>query len=347
MDNKFVSSSAAEDVLKQQTVGLVHLSDFRKRRAEALDRRDSEGPNGGAGGASPQSGVAPKKKKKKKKPSAKAKLSFGVDEDDESGVSSAPVSQPKEASQVGSENEKNNPKKRLVANSGVAIAPKALTKTTLLRETQTQEQLRKIFEATREAVKATEIIIPYVFYDGTNVPGGSCRVKKGDHIWFFLDKARKVGAELGVGGDKSRRDWARVSVDDLMLVRDGLIIPHHYDFYYFLSNNILGFNGPIFDYSSQPTAATPVSVDEIATAETSAYDPFDRSTKASDKGPRFPAAELEGAQDDPTITKVVDRRWYERNKHIFPASVWEEYTPEKEFSKIRRKDAEGNAFFFT
>jgi protein FAM50 len=39
-----------------------------------------------------------------------------------------------------------------------------------------------------------------------------------------LDKARKVGAELG--GDKSRRDWARVSVDDLMLVRGEVILPH-------------------------------------------------------------------------------------------------------------------------
>jgi len=26
---------------------------------------------------------------------------------------------------------------------------------------------------------------------------------------------------------------------------------------------------------------------------------------------------------------VVERRWYERNKHIFPASRWEVYDPEK------------------
>lgn len=150
-----------------------------------------------------------------------------MDEDeDDSRLSSAPTPRPDGAPNVRSDNEKKSAKSRLVPNSGVAVAPKALTKTTLLRETQTQEQLRRIFETTREAVKATEIMIPYVFYDGTNIPGGSCRVKKGDHIWFFLDKARKVGAELGAGGDKSRRDWARVSVDDLMLVRDGLIIPH-------------------------------------------------------------------------------------------------------------------------
>jgi len=68
-----------------------------------------------------------------------------------------------------------------------------------------------------------------VFYDGTNIPGGIVRVKKGDHVWLFLDKSRKVGAKLGVGADKmanARRAWARVSVDDLMLVRGSLIIPH-------------------------------------------------------------------------------------------------------------------------
>lgn len=61
----------------------------------------------------------------------------------------------------------------------------------------------------------------------------------------------------------------------------------------------------------------------------------------------MPEYELEGFSDDPTITKVVDRRWYERNKHIFPASAWTEYTPDKDLSKAQRKDTEGNAFFFS
>ena len=52
-------------------------------------------------------------------------------------------------------------------------------------------------------------------------------MKKGDFIWVFLDRSRKVGAELGVGEKaNSNREWARVGVDDLMLVRGGLIIPH-------------------------------------------------------------------------------------------------------------------------
>jgi len=77
----------------------------------------------------------------------------------------------------------------------------------------------------QEAVKATDFILPFVFYDGTDAPGGSIRMKKGDQVWLFLDRARKVGAEQYSSAGKSMRQWARVSVDDLMLVRGDLIIP--------------------------------------------------------------------------------------------------------------------------
>jgi protein FAM50 len=35
-------TTSAEDLLKSQTVGLVHLSDFRKRRAEVLEQKERE-----------------------------------------------------------------------------------------------------------------------------------------------------------------------------------------------------------------------------------------------------------------------------------------------------------------
>jgi protein FAM50 len=31
--------------------------------------------------------------------------------------------------------------------------------------------------------------------------------------------------------------------------------------------------------------------------------------------------------------KVVERHWYERNRHIFPASRWEVYDPEKSYDR--------------
>ncbi|KAF2120465.1 XAP5, circadian clock regulator-domain-containing protein [Lophiotrema nucula] len=350
--SRFTSQAAtAEDLLKEQTVGLVNLSDFRKRRAEALERKEREGSNVGSGTSTPlDGGSTPQPSfKKKRKVAAKGKISFGFDDDEDDSSTSAnatPRATPSDTSALNSEGEGKVPKKKLGANTNIGMKPRVMTKSALIREAQEAESVRKDFLALREAVKATEIVIPFVFYDGANVPGGRCRVKKGDHIWLFLDKARKVGAELGVGGDKSRRDWARVSVDDLMLVKGEVIVPHHYEFYYFLFNKVAAFDGPIFNYSAEATKATPMKSDQDP-ADAPDYNPIDLHKKGKEQQPTVPDSDLEGFNDDPTITKVVDRRWYERNKHIFPASVWQEYNPEKDFSQSQRKDNEGNAFFFS
>lgn len=158
-----------------------------------------------------------------------------MDEEEEDGSSTSAVASPrartpKEPSSArdspAADDELAVPRRKLAPNSSVAFAPKVRTKAVLLKEAQAREQLRKEFLEKRELVKATDFVIPFVFYDGTNIPGGVCRIKKGDHVWLFLDRARKVGAELGVGGDKGRREWARISVDDLMMVRGEMIIPH-------------------------------------------------------------------------------------------------------------------------
>lgn len=192
-------------------------------------------------------GSTPRPTKKKKKNVAKGKLSFGLDdEEEESGTSVAPTPRSAtpddRASNADAAPDKDKdvvvPKKKLGANSNVAFKPKVMTKSALLREAQQRESLRKEFLIMQEAVKATDFVIPFVFYDGTNIPGGKCKIKKGEHVWLFLDKARKMGAELGVGGDKSRREWARVGVDDLMLVRGEIIIPHvSHDITFHMSNH--------------------------------------------------------------------------------------------------------------
>lgn len=245
--------------MSTNTVGLVALSDFRKRRAEVLEQQEREAraaalrtnastpdrsltatPNN----ASDNSEVERQKKKKKR---AKALVSFGDDEEGEDAEpptnrrtvikkAKAPAVEKSEGDEMGTSEadpddeskEEGKPAKKTV-NSSVAVVPRALTKAALRREAAEREALRKEFLLLQAAVKATEIAIPFVFYDGTNIPGGTVRVKKGDFVWLFLDKSRKVGAELGVGGEKSataRRDWARVGLDDLMLVRGSIIIPH-------------------------------------------------------------------------------------------------------------------------
>jgi protein FAM50 len=121
----------------------------------------------------------------------------------------------------------------------------------------------------------------------------------------------------------------------------------HYEIYHFLFNKVTGFDGPLFNYSAQPTKATPVAAGSEGDGEPAVYDPLNQSRKEKNKESTIPEQELEGFNDDPATTKVVDRRWYERNKHIFPASGWTEYAPDKDLSKVQRKDTEGNAFFFS
>jgi hypothetical protein len=56
---RFTSQAAtAEDLLKAQTVGLVNLDDYRKRRAEALDRRERGDTATSSGENTPTDGYA-------------------------------------------------------------------------------------------------------------------------------------------------------------------------------------------------------------------------------------------------------------------------------------------------
>jgi protein FAM50 len=253
--SRFTSSNkTTHERLTTNTVGLVALSDFRKRRAEVLEQQEREAReaalavtnatpapdrsnNATPSNASDQGEAEKQVKRKKKKPRTKAPLSFGDDEgseddgDNNTGVSRGDKKRRVHDTESELETEAGMIKKAdpKVVNSSVAIVPRALTKAALRREAAEREALRKQFLLLQAAVKATDIAIPFVFYDGTNIPGGIVRVKKGDFIWVFLDKSRKVGADLGVGGEKTanvRREWARVGVDDLMLVRGTIILPH-------------------------------------------------------------------------------------------------------------------------
>ncbi|KAH8688230.1 XAP5, circadian clock regulator-domain-containing protein [Ilyonectria robusta] len=343
--------------LSTHTVGLVALSDFRKRRAEVLEQQEREAHEAAFSGTSTPDrsvtdtpdnagsdagdGARPVKKKKKKKQGKKL-LSFDDEEEDgQDAPSPRPTSKLRDTAADGSDSETKG-KAKFKANAAVGIVPKSMTKAALRKEADERDTLRREFLALQEAVKATEIAIPFVFYDGTNIPGGTVRVKKGDYTWVFLDKSRKVGAELGVGEKaNARREWARVGVDDLMFVRGTVIIPHHYDFYFFAMNKALGPGGqPLFEYSADPPknrAPTDPAASPLTTP----------ASKAAALRALPDINTLEGATDDPNLTKVVDRRWFEKNKHIYPASVWQEFDPEKDYSSEVRKDAGGNTFFFS
>lgn len=133
----------------------------------------------------------------------------------------------------------------------------------------------------------------------------------------------------------------------------------HYDFHHFILNRTTGYNStPLFPYSSEPTKATPQHLlassnntpEPTTTQPTQDSQPYltTASTRQAALEARIPDSELEGYTSDPSLTKVVDRRWYERNKHIYPASLWEEFDPEKDYAAgAPRKDGLGNSYFFS
>lgn len=382
-------NQSTEQRLSTNVVGLVELSDFRKRKAEVLEQQereareaaqrgaqldgatgdDASGKEGdgtdSAGAADNADGDQSKLKKKKNSKDGKKKgkgkvnkLSFLGDEDDD------------EEEEIVKPAKKDDAEKK--TSSGVP-AIKSFTQQALRKQAAEREALRKEFLQLQAAVKATEVAIPFVFYEGANIPGGVVRVKKGDYVWLMLDRSRKVGARMGekeeegkantveaaAGADgngadaqnqqknqprpsKTRMHWARINVDDLMLVRGNLIIPHHYDFYYFIINKSIGPGGvPIFGYSNEmPDKPALAAVKQEGLSTPGAGD------KAASSGSASDYSHLEGAGDDPSLTKVVDRRWYERNKHIYPASLWQEFEPDADYTQQVRRDQGGNAFFF-
>ncbi|KAK5955707.1 hypothetical protein OHC33_003348 [Knufia fluminis] len=340
---RFTSQAAtAEDLLKTQTVGLVQLDDFRKRRRDVEDIKLDSGTVTPRTDGSDAEADPTVKKKKKRKAAGRKLLSFD-DEENADDARSPPAAKPSVSENI--RDAQLEPKRKFKPNPNANVpAPKALTKSSLAAEAAERERLRAEFIQVQEQVRNSEIAIPFVFYDGSNLPGGTVKVKKGEHIWLFLERCRKLGAEMGVssegsvegGGSKQRvegkKSWARIGVDDLMLVRGDTIVPHHYEFYYFIANKVVDPNRPgqlLLDYSG--TAVLKRDKED---------QPLLR--KAKDE-------KVEGHDDVPAYTKVVDRRWYEKNKHIYPASLWREYKTGKEHDEHLqgRRDAQGNSFFFS
>lgn len=128
-------------------------------------------------------------------------------------------------------------------------------------------------------------------------------MKKGDTIGQFLQSCL-------LDLRKEFHELRGVGADSLIYVKEDLIIPHHHSFYDFIVTKARGKSGPLFNFD--------VHDDIRLTAD----------------------ATIE--KDESHAGKVMLRGWYERNKHIFPASRWEPYDPEKKFEGYSIKDKTKN-----
>uniref|UniRef100_G3TZ60 Family with sequence similarity 50 member A n=1 Tax=Loxodonta africana TaxID=9785 RepID=G3TZ60_LOXAF len=160
-------------------------------------------------------------------------------------------------------------------------------------ENRLREELRQEWEAKQEKIKSEEIEITFSYWDGSG-HRRTVKMKKGNTMQQFLQKALEI----------LRKDFSELrsaGVEQLMYIKEDLIIPHHHSFYDFIGDSPSALQGRSFN-----------------------FDVHDDVRLLSD-------ATVE--KDESHAGKVVLRSWYEKNKHIFPASRWEPYDPEKKWDK--------------
>ncbi|GLI67198.1 hypothetical protein VaNZ11_011120 [Volvox africanus] len=160
-------------------------------------------------------------------------------------------------------------------------------------EKEMRAALRKEWQVAQDAVKAEPLMITYSYWNGTG-HRRNVTVKKGDSIGLFLKAVREQLAP-------EFRELRHVGMDNLMYIKEDLIMPHHHTFYELIVNKARGKSGPLFDF----TVREDIRVTNDATQE----------------------------KQDSHAGKVVERHWYDKNKHIFPASRWEIYDPEKRYGE--------------
>eukprot|EP00898_Chlorokybus_atmophyticus_P005292 jgi/Chlat1/5764/Chrsp387S05504 len=160
-------------------------------------------------------------------------------------------------------------------------------------EKRLRAQLEAEYKEQQRAIKNEPLEITYSYWDGT----GHRRVisvRKGDTVGAFLAAVQKqLSPEF--------RSVRSTSVDNLLYIKEDLIIPHQFTFYDLIVNKARGKSGPLFHFD--------VHDDIRALAD---------ATKE---------------KDESHAGKIVERHWYEKNKHIFPASRWEVFDLNKKYDK--------------
>ena len=154
-------------------------------------------------------------------------------------------------------------------------------------ESRLRAELEAKWTTEQEQIKKEVIEVVYSYWDGTG-HRRSVRVPKGTTIGQFLETCRRSLLD-------SFHELRALSADSLIYVKEDLIIPHYLTFYDLIVTKARGKSGPLFHFGVWDD----IRVNSDARVET----------------------------DSSHAGKIVTRGWFERNKHIFPATRWEVYDP--------------------
>uniref|UniRef100_A0A3B1IRY7 Family with sequence similarity 50 member A n=1 Tax=Astyanax mexicanus TaxID=7994 RepID=A0A3B1IRY7_ASTMX len=272
IDKKFSAHyDAVEQELKSSTVGLVTLNDMKAKQEALVKEREKQLAKKEQSKELQLKLEKQKEKKRKEEQKRKiASLSFNPDEGED-----------EEEDEEEEEEEDYAPvkKKKLGKNPDVD--------TSFLPDREREVHGLLIL------LLCEEIEITFSYWDGSG-HRKTVKMKKGNTIQQFLQRALEV----------LRKDFSELrsaGVEQLMYIKEDLIIPHHHSFYDFIVTKARGKSGPLFSFDVHDD----IRLVNDATVE----------------------------KDESHAGKVVLRSWYEKNKHIFPASRWEPYDPEKKWDK--------------
>jgi protein FAM50 len=329
IDNKFKAHyDAVEQLLKTDTIGLVTLEDMKKKREQIIQQREQQLAKERRAKLEEEQ---ERKEKKERQKNAIQKLSFAndLDEDEEGeeedhednhqdkSKDADKLDSTNENSQDSSENNEEKPNSQTENNlsetdeKGTSSSSFKIKKrfgknptvdTSFLpdkereaEENDLREKLRQQWVEQQSKLKNEDIEITYSYWDGSG-HRRTITLKKGNTIQQFLYKCLEQ-----LRGENQFNELKVTSVDQLMYVKEDIILPHHYSFYDLIVTKARGKSGPLFIFDCHED----IRMQNDASIE----------------------------KEESHAGKVVLRSWYERHKHIFPASRWEVYDPEKKWDK--------------
>ncbi|CAD7941587.1 unnamed protein product [Amoebophrya sp. A25] len=311
--DNFGSSTAdvLEEEFKAQTVGLTSIEEFREKRRnidELIEKAEQR--------------KDPVQKKQIVQTVKKSTLSF-ADEDDEEEEDSKDKDEDDDEDDVDEDGfplTSNKPKTKPNEQKGGASSsmrppgnfPIRSKKnpnvdTSFLKDelrdremVQKREALVEEYRQREEQTKKELIDIVYSYWDGSG-HRRSLSIERGASIGQFLKVARLQLLE----------DFAvlrHIASDELLYVKEDLILPHKVTFYELIRDQVRGKSGPLFSFG----------VREDVTE----------------------AADIRQERQETHAGKIVQRSWYEANKHVFPQKRWELYDPSVSYKTYSVK---GNA----
>ncbi|XP_021900451.1 protein XAP5 CIRCADIAN TIMEKEEPER [Carica papaya] len=220
------TSEILETAFKKETVGLVTREQYVEKRVNIRNKIEEEEKEK-LQKLQQEEEEFKLQKRKKRKTKGNSRLSFADDMDNGSEEE---------------DGENNNSESKSFCRSKFGKDPTVETSFLPDSEREAEEQaererLQKQWLREQEQIRSEPLEITYSYWDGTG-HRRVIQVRKGDTIGEFL---RAVQQQLA----PEFREIRTISVENLLYVKEDLIIPHQHSFYELIVNKARGKSGPV------------------------------------------------------------------------------------------------------